>query len=65
MGVKIYGCDSDSFTTSTRLRHGDLHSPLLFNLVVDVLSKMLVKASAGGLINDLCLAGYLGGIICL
>lgn len=65
MGVKINGCDSDFFTTSTGLRHGDPLSPLLFNLVVDVLSKMLVKASARGLINGLCPAVCLGGIMCL
>jgi hypothetical protein len=37
-----------------RLRQGDPLSPLLFNLVVDVLTRMLIKASNANLIRGLC-----------
>lgn len=53
VGVKVNGCESDFFITSKGLRQGDPLSPLLFNLVVDVLSKMLAKATTGGLISGL------------
>lgn len=45
VGVKINGHESDFFLTGKGLRQGDPLSPLLFNLVVDVLTNMLAKAA--------------------
>lgn len=59
IGVKINGCESEFFLTSKGLRQGDLISPRLFNLVVNVLARMLIKATASGLTGGLCLASAL------
>jgi hypothetical protein len=49
MSVMVNGEESPTFKTSKGLRQGDPLSPLLFNLVVDALTRMLAKASSGGL----------------
>lgn len=51
MGVKVNGEESDFFINN---RQGDPLSPLLFNLVVDVFVRMLVKGGQVGLIKGLC-----------
>lgn len=43
VGVKLNGEESDFFLTGKGLIQGDPLAPLLFNLVVDVFSRMLVK----------------------
>jgi hypothetical protein len=53
------------FTTGKGLRQGDPLSPLLFDQVVDVLTRMLVKASNADLIKGLCPDICPGGVICL
>lgn len=51
VGININGVDSNFFKTWKGLRQGDPISPLLFNLVGDVLTKMLEKASRVGAIK--------------
>jgi hypothetical protein len=45
--------ESNSFKNGKGLRQGDPLSPLLFNLVGDILSKMLARAAGVGLIAGL------------
>jgi hypothetical protein len=54
VGVKVNDVESDFFLTGKGLRQGDLIAPLLFNCVVDVFSRMLVKGTNCGLIRGLC-----------
>jgi hypothetical protein len=65
VGVKLNNTIANFFNTGKVLRHGDPLSPLLFNLVVDVLTRMLIKASNANLIRGLCSNLCPGGIICL
>lgn len=51
VGVKVNNMESDFFLTGKGFRQGDPMSPLLFNLVVDVLTRMLIKASQQHLIE--------------
>jgi hypothetical protein len=51
IGVNLTGEESSYFKPGKGLRQGDPISPLLFNLVCDVLTTMLVKAEKGGLIK--------------
>jgi hypothetical protein len=53
IGVNLNGEESSYFKPGKGLRQGDPISPLLFNLVGDVLTRMLVKAERGGLIKGL------------
>ena len=64
-GVKINNTESGFFTTGKGLRQGDPLSLLLFNLVVDVLTRMLAKAADQQLISGLCPDNCPGGVICL
>lgn len=48
MGVKINCEETYFFITSRDLRQGDPLSPLIFNLVVDVFAKILVKGGRAG-----------------
>ena len=54
VGVKLNNCESDFLLAGKGLRQGDPISPLLFNLVVDVLTKMLSKGADYSLIAGLC-----------
>jgi len=53
VGVSVNGVEGNYFETCKGLRQGDPLSPLLFNLVGDVLTRMLIKASNQGLIKGL------------
>jgi hypothetical protein len=54
MGVTINNVEGQKkFQTDKSLRQGDPLSPILFNLVVDVLSRMLCKASSANLIRGM------------
>jgi hypothetical protein len=57
--------NSPYFESGKGLRQGDPPSPLLFNLVEDVFSRMLVKAAANGHITGLLGALYPEGIVSL
>jgi hypothetical protein len=50
ISVLINGEESPTFKFGKGLRQGDLLSPLLFNLVVDALTKMLAKGVGKGLV---------------
>jgi hypothetical protein len=45
VGVTLNNVDSSFFKTGKGLRQGDPVSPMLFNLVGDVLTRMLIKSS--------------------
>ena len=53
VGVRINDVNSDFFLTGRGVRHGDPISPLFFNLVADVFTKSLIKATRQGLISGL------------
>jgi hypothetical protein len=65
VGLIINNTEGEFFQTGKGLRQGDPLSPVLFNLVVDILSRMLQKASNDQLIRGL--GGNLieGGVISL
>ena len=44
--------ESDFFLTGKGLRQGDPISPLLFNLIVDALTRMLIKAANQDMITN-------------
>lgn len=48
--VNVNGEESSLFKPAKGLRQGDLISPLIFNLVGDVLTRMLLKGSENRLI---------------
>jgi hypothetical protein len=53
VGLIINNKEGEFFHTGKGLRQGDPLSPLIFNLIVDVLSRMLQKADGAGLIQGL------------
>jgi hypothetical protein len=65
LGVKVNKVEGDFFLTGKGLRQGDPLAPLLFNTVVDVFSRMLVKRSNASLIRGLCSNLIPGGVISL
>jgi hypothetical protein len=65
VSVMINGEESLTFKTGKGLRQGDHLSPILFNLVVDVLTKMLEKASSRGLVTGLLSSFNPRGILVL
>jgi hypothetical protein len=65
VGVKINEVESDFFLTGNGLRQGDPLSPGLFNFVVDVFSKILLKGGNEGLVRGLCPEFDPGGVVCL
>jgi hypothetical protein len=65
VGVKVNDTEGDFFLTGKGLRHGDPIAPLLFNCIVNVFSRMLVKETEGDLISGLCPNFLPGGIVSL
>jgi hypothetical protein len=64
VGVKVNDIEGD-FLTGKGLRQGDPIAPLLFNCIVDVFSRMLVKGTEEDLISGLCPNFLPGGIVSL
>jgi hypothetical protein len=65
VGVKMNNIIGNYFTIGKGMRKGDPLYPLLFDQVVDVLTRMLIKATDADLIKRLCPDICLGGVICL
>jgi hypothetical protein len=65
VGVKVNDVESDFFLTRKGHRQGKPLAPLLFNCVVDVFSRMLVKGMNCGLIRGLCPNFIPGGVVSL
>ena len=65
VGVNLNGEESSFFKPGKGLRQGDPISPLLFNLVGDVLTKMLQKGAEKGLIKGIAENFRVGGIVSL
>jgi hypothetical protein len=65
VGVNLNGEESNLFKPGNGLRQGDPISPLLFNLVGDVLTKMLQKGAGKGIIRGIAEEFREGGIISL
>jgi hypothetical protein len=65
VGVRINECESHYFLTEKGLRQGDPLSPLLFNFVGDVFTRMLVKAAQQNLISGLLRDFRPGGVFIL
>ena len=61
VGIKVNNDEEKFFTTSEDLRQGGHMSPILFNWVVDVLTRMLAKGSEVGSIGRICPSFYLEG----
>ena len=51
--VRLNDENGSYFTTGKGLRQGDPLSPLLFNLVIDVFTKILIKAADQGIISGM------------
>jgi hypothetical protein len=65
VAVKVNDEESDFFLTGKGLRQGDPIAPLLFNCVVDVFPRMLVKGTNCGLIRGLCPNFIPSGVVSL
>lgn len=63
--VRINDTNSSYFSMGKGLRQGYLFSPLLFNLVADVFTRMLIKATDQDLIEGLVPEVQTGGVISL
>jgi hypothetical protein len=63
--VRINDENSPYFMAGKGLKQGDPLSPLLFNFMADVFSKMLSKAASHGLIEGLMPTAIPGGVISL
>jgi hypothetical protein len=63
VGVRLNDENSDFFLTSRGVRQGDPISPILFNLVADVFTKMLIKDAMHNQITGLMHEMILTGII--
>lgn len=55
ISVLVNGSPTGEFTPKRGLRQGDPVSPLLFNLVGEILSKLLSRANSGGIFNGITL----------
>jgi hypothetical protein len=49
--ILVFGSPTGFFSSSRGLRQGNLLSPLLFLLIMDILNRMLERAVSGGLIT--------------
>jgi hypothetical protein len=65
VGVNLNGEESSFFKPGKGLRQGDPISPLLFNLVGDVLTIMLQKGAEKGIIKGIAENFRVGGIVSL
>ena len=65
VGVTINDCNSVFFETFKGVRHGDPASPMLFNLVADVFSRMLNKAAKNNMLTGMMSNIFPQGIISL
>ena len=65
IGVNLNGEESSFFKPSKGLRQGEPNSPLLFNLVGDVLTRLLNKAVSENLIGGLFTDLEVGGVVSL
>jgi hypothetical protein len=63
--IRINDVNSSYFRPGKGLRQGDPLSPLLFNMVVDVFTRMLSKAALKGYISSFMDDVYPGGVISL
>jgi len=63
--VRLNDENSSYFSPGKGLRQGDPLSPLLFNLVIDIFTRMLLKATNSDIIQGLLPNVFQGGIISL
>jgi hypothetical protein len=63
IAIRFNDINSPFFKPSKGLRPGDPLYPLLFNLVVDVFTRMLMKVAGKGYITGLMNTLYLEGVI--
>jgi hypothetical protein len=63
IAIRINDSNSGYFRPGKGLRQGDLQSPLLFNLVADVFTRILIRAAKRGHITGLLNSLYPEGII--
>jgi hypothetical protein len=63
VGVRINDVNSDFFETSRGVRQGDPVSPILFNFVANVFTRMLIKAANNKLISGMFRSFCPSGII--
>jgi len=65
VGVSVNNVEGNYFETGKGFRQGDPLSPILFNFVVDILSRMLDKAINHDLIKGLGTTIIPRGVVCL
>jgi hypothetical protein len=65
MSVMANGDESGTFKTERGLRQGDPLSSLLFNLVGDVLNKMIKNVAGKGYVSGLLESFLPGGLLAL
>lgn len=65
VSILLNGTECNSFKVGKGLGQGDPISPLLFNLVGDVLTKMLKKALESGLVKGILGEEREGGVMSL
>jgi hypothetical protein len=63
--IRLNDVNSPYFKPGKGLRQGDPLSPLLFNLVVDVFIRILIKAANAGYISGFMNSLIPGGVISL
>ena len=63
--MRINDENSTYFKPGKGLRQGDPLSPLLFNLVADIFTRMLIKAASNNLISSLLPQVIAGGVVSL